>query len=135
MPPEIIHWIGDAIILVFIPIMIKLITQVTELRMDVKWIMRGLKLSGDKAGFDLHSPHSPKFDRLIEQFWHGQLTDLEAIDLAQRLEMIIHENDLSPIEPGHPYSAIQKQAAVRMLESITTLHRVPPVTIKPMIKE
>lgn len=130
MPLEFIHWIADALMVLVLLPLIRLQITVGEMRTDIKWIMRGLKLSGDKAGYDLHSPHSPEFDKEIEAFWHGTLDDNGALSLASKLEMIIHENANRPLEINHPYTESQKQAAVRMLEAITTLYKIQPTGVE-----
>jgi hypothetical protein len=98
--------------------------RLSELRTDVDWIKSGLRLAGDKAGFGLHGPHSPEFDHLIEQFWHGTLTREGAKLLCEKLTEIIHENPDKPISPGHPYSAGQKAMATQMLAAVAVVCRV-----------
>lgn len=69
MPNEIAHWIGDALVLVGLPFVIRLIMTVSELKTDVKWLIHTMDSMGGNAFRALHSPSDHLgFDGLVEKY-------------------------------------------------------------------
>lgn len=114
----------DAVIFIIAPLVISMIRDVSELKTNMQWVMSGFKVQADKAGHMLHSPHTPDFDRLIEEFWHGTLTEQQAAELCEKLERVIHEDENNPIKAGMPYTQGQKTAAISMMAAIKILHKI-----------
>lgn len=123
---QIFQVVAEFLTFLIIPTMIKMIVDVAELKTDMRWLKLGIKVTGDKAGRVLHSPHTPEFDDLIEKFWHGQLAREDAQQLCQRLSEIVHEEEKSPIRGGPPYTQVQKSVAGQMLLAVSFLCRVSP---------
>ena len=48
--------------------------RVAGIETDIHWIKSSVKVMANKMGDVLHSPHTPEFDKLIEAFWHGEIT-------------------------------------------------------------
>lgn len=103
-------------------------SNLAALSTDMEWVKSGAKAIGDRAGHAVHSPHTPEFDMLIEEFWHGSLNEQSARELARRLDMIVHEKPDAPICPGHAYSDSQKAAAREMIFAISVLFKTPPTS-------
>lgn len=108
----------DLIVLVIVPVCIKVLYTMAELKTNMVWVMAGLKILGDKSGLILHSPHTPEFDRLIEKFWHNNLTEQEVVELREKLNSIINES-----EPANVARIGLKAAAAAMLGSLVALHK------------
>lgn len=116
----------DLMVIVIIPVCLKILYDIAELKTDMTWVKSSLKILGDKAGAVLHSPHTPEFDALIEKFWHDQLTSEEAKELCVKLSEIIHEDEQNPLSPGKPFTPGQKSTAIQMLTAVSAICRVKP---------
>ena len=81
---------------------------------NIEWIKGAIDFNGRRAGVILHSPHTPEFDRLIEDFWHDRLDDLGAEILLTKLHAI---------EKDPTYAPVQKLAALQMTVSVCLKHK------------
>lgn len=121
---QVIQIILDALVMLVVPFIVFCVINIVTLKTDMKWVIGGMKLLGDKAGILLHSPHSPEFDLLTEKFWSNELTSDDAKRLCGKLEAIIHEDANKPIYPGKPYTAGQKATATQMIAAVSTICRI-----------
>jgi hypothetical protein len=119
----IIECITTVVVFALIPFLAYCVVNIATLKADMKWVVGGLKMLGDKAGVLLHSPHSEAFDAFIEKFWHGSLTQDEAKELVEKLDKIVHEDSQHPIYDGIPYTEAQKTAAASMMASVKILFK------------
>lgn len=107
-----------------VPFVVFCIINIVSLKTDMKWVIGGLKMLGDKSGIMLHSPHTPEFDLLIEKFWANQLTQPEAAILCGKLSAIINEDPAKPMNNEWPYTSAQKAVAIQMLAAVSAICRV-----------
>lgn len=114
----------DLFVCAVVPAIIYVVANITRLNTDVEWIKSAIQITAKQSGHTLHSPHTPEFDQLIEHYWHDELSREDAIRLAVKLDKIISEDALNPIEHGHPYTQTQKIAASQMLSGIIVKFRI-----------
>lgn len=98
MNPDLIHWIADALLVVGIPFIIRLIAEVSELKTDVKWLMRSLDTMGENAAKILHHPDDRyEIDALLEKYYtrNHELTFEEWALLSAKMQAIVDDVTIS----------------------------------------